>query len=542
MNLQAYLSQILTEAVRALGFEDLEPGIAPTKDPLHGDYSSAVAMSLAKTAKKPPLELAQDIVSKLSPNQDYICKISVSPPGFINFSVSADYLYGVLNKILEEKESFGQSKTGRGKSANVEFVSANPTGPLTVGHGRQAVLGDTVANILEWHGYDVVREYYYNDAGRQMQILSESVEARYLELNGKDHSFPEDGYLGQYIKDIADSIQKSHGPDLENGNPVFREEAEEIIFKDIRDSLEKLGVDHQKFTNEKSFYDSNAIDEVIASLKKKNLIYEAEGATWLKTTEFGRDQDRVLIKATGEPTYRLPDIAYHCDKLEREFDLAVDIFGADHMDTYPDVLSTVETLGYDITRFQVLIHQFVTLMKGGEKVKMSTRKGDFVTLNELIDQLGSDVVRYFFIMRSMNSHLNFDMDLAADQSEKNPVYYLQYAHARICSIIKHGESLGVDLKTEFDSSLLKLDLEMKLLMAADRFPLIMENVLDSLEPQAIANYLQELAAKFHKFYGECRVVSDDLSLTAARVALIQSVQTIIANGLNILGISAPEKM
>lgn len=541
MNLQAHLSQILTKAIEARGLTSSELGIAPTKDPAHGEYSSTVAMSLAKTAKKPPLKLAEEIIADLSHDPDLIQEITASPPGYINFTLSQKYLYEVLDKILKEKD-YGHTDSGRGKKANVEFVSANPTGPLTVGHGRQAVLGDTIANILEWHEFEVTREYYYNDAGRQMRILGQSVEARYMELNKRENAFPEDGYRGQYIKDIAKSIQNSHGADLPSGNPIFRKEAEETIFKDIRNSLKAVGVIHQEFANEKSFYDSGAIDEVIESLKKKNLLYESEGATWLKTTEFGRDQDRVLIKATGEPTYRLPDIAYHCDKLERSFDLAVDIFGADHTDTYPDVLSAVETLGYDVSRFRVLIHQFVTLMKDGEKVKMSTRKGDFVSLQELVDQVGKDVVRYFFIMRGMNSHLNFDLDLAQDQSEKNPVYYLQYAHARICNIIKHGEAEGLNAGATVDVSPLKHEMESGLIKILEQFPAIMGNVLDSLEPQTVASYLQNLARQFHKFYDACRVVTEDTELSKARLNLITAVKTVLASGLSVLGIQAPERM
>ncbi len=541
MNIVHLLTKALAEALSTLELSTRNIKLTPPNNPDFGDLSSNLALILAKEAHKNPLQLAEEIKGTLALPKDIINEISVTPPGFINFKISPSYYYSALKSILESKE-YGRRHSGKGKTANVEFVSANPTGPLTVGHGRQAVLGDTVSNILEWNGYNVTREYYYNDAGRQMRILGKSVEARYFEQLGLKAIFPEDGYQGEYIKDISNEIREIHGENLKIDDPIFRKAAEDHIFSDIKNSLNKLGIHHDKFSNEKTFYDSGDIEKTIKDLSEKNLVYDSQGATWFKTTSLGIEKDRVLIKSSGEPTYRLPDIAYHRNKVERNFDLIVDIFGADHADTYPDVLAALDALNYTTHHIRVLIHQFVTLIKGGEKVKMSTRKADFVTLEELTDEVGPDVVRYFFIMRGMNSHLNFDLDLAADQSEKNPVYYLQYAHARICNIIKHGESMGQSSTQDYNAKLLTHPQELRLLKKLEQFPELVESCLASLEPQTMANYLQETATCFHKFYAECRVVTDDKTLSKARLALITATSTVIGNGLRLLGLSAPERM
>ncbi len=542
MNLKDYLSQKLNQALTELDLPSVDFQLAPTKNPQFGDLSTNLALILAKQAKQNPIELANKLKSELDLDNSFVREVSVTPPGFINFTFSNHYLFEALNDVLNKGVDYGKSDMGTGQSANVEFVSANPTGPLTVGHGRQSVLGDTVGNILQWHGYDVTREYYYNDAGRQMRILGQSVAARYFQELGKDIALPEDGYQGSYIKDIAKSIIVDHGQELTEESPLFRELAEKTIFSDISESLKQLGIKHDQFTNEKTFYESGALDDIVESLKKKDLVYESEGASWFRTTALGKEQDRVLIKSSGEPTYRLPDIAYHRNKLDRKFDLVVDIFGADHQDTYPDVLSALEALDYDVSSIRVLIHQFVTLIRSGEVVKMSTRKANFVTLDELTNLVGKDVVRYFFIMRGMNSHLNFDLDLAQDQSEKNPVYYLQYAHARIVNILKHGEHLDFEYSTDFNAGRLTHDSELTLLKSISEFPDIMAMALKSLEPQLIANYLHGLAGHFHRFYSDCRVITEDKELSQARLALIFGTKTVIANGLSILGVNAPDRM
>jgi len=540
---KAYISEEINRTLKSLDLPIKEFSLLPPKQDGFGDLSTNIAMLLAGSINKKPIDIANEIHKNLTEkNLDNIEEITVTTPGFINFVVKPTFYQNKIISIITYGESYGKDHVGKGKSANVEFVSANPTGPLTVGHGRNAVLGDTVSNILEWHGYNVTREYYYNDAGKQMRMLGESVASRYFELINKPFEFPEEGYQGEYIIDIAKQVIDRFGGKLDKNDATFLSEAENVIFKQIEASLDKLGIKFDKFANEKTFYESGAIKELLAQLKEKKLIYDKDGATWYKATSAGGKQDKVYIKSTGEPTYRLPDTAYHKDKINRGFDLIVDVFGADHADTYPDVLSALNALGLNTHHIKILLYQFVTLIRDGEKVKMSTRKADFVTLDDLLNELGIDIVRYFFIMRSMNSHLDFDLDLAKDQSDNNPVFYLQYAHARICNIIKHGADQGFQLTDNFDPGLLDKENEVKLMKLMSNFPVTMHTVLDTLEPQIIANYLQTLAAQFHKFYGTCKVITENKELTQSRLGLILSTKIILSTGLSILGISAPEKM
>ena len=541
IDIKKYLSEIVADALANLNVQS-NIIIEKSSNTNFGDYSTNIALSLSKQLKNSPLKIAEDIGNLLKIDKNIITEYSVTKPGFLNFFVSNTYYQKTVNEIISSSKSYGMTEIGKNKTANVEFVSANPTGPLTVGHGRQAVLGDTIANILEWHNYEVTREYYYNDAGRQMRILGESVAARYFDLIGKKYDFPDDGYKGEYIISIANQIKDSHNEKLQTNSKVFRREAEKAIFKDIKKTLNSIGIKHDVFSNEQTYYDNGSIDELVKELNNKNLIYNSDGAVWFKATKLGLEKDRVYYKSSGEATYRLPDTAYHRHKLNRGFDLVVDIFGADHADAYPDVITALNALDIDTNPIKVLIHQFVTLLKGGEKVKMSTRQANFVTLDELINEVGGDVVRYFFIMRSMNSHLNFDLDLAADQSEKNPVYYIQYAHARISNIINNGKSKHIDVDGNFDSSLLLNTAEISLIKSLYEFPEIMKKTLNTLEPQSIANHLHDIASEFHKFYAKCRVITDDIELTKSRIHLIKSVKIVLANGLNILGIQAPEKM
>ncbi|MBT4555666.1 MAG: arginine--tRNA ligase [Candidatus Marinimicrobia bacterium] len=541
--LKQQISKAVSTSITSLSYPEKEFSLAPPKNPEFGDLSTNISLLLTRDLKKSPLEIANNIANILNQNlPKYVSKVTVTPPGFINFKISDSFYQSNITTILDAGNSYGKGSVGKRKTANVEFVSANPTGPLTVGHGRNAVLGDTVSSILEWQGFEVTREYYFNDAGRQMRILGQSVEARYFEILGKEFKFPDDGYEGSYIKKIAQSIIKDKGSNLPSGDSNFKEKAEDSIFEDIKKSLLNLGIHFNQFTNEKTFYENGEIDKFLGELRSKELIYEKKNATWFKTTALGMEKDRVFIKSSGEPTYRVPDTAYHRNKIERGFDLIIDIFGADHADTYPDVLLALKSLGLKTDHIRVLLYQFVTLIRGGEKVKMSTRKANFVTMDELVNEVGTDVVRYFFVMRSMNTHLDFDLDLATDQSDKNPVFYLQYAHARICNIIKHGRESGLELSDKFESSLLSHPEEINLLRHMVRFPEFMELAYENLEPQIVANYLQELATRFHKFYSHCHVITDDLDLSKARLALITSVNMILLNGLNILGISAPERM
>lgn len=530
----------LNSALAKLGYSKNDIKIAKCKNPEFGDFSSSIPLILAKIHKRSPIDIAHQIRDEIILSDNIIEKITATDPGFINFKISKKYYYSVLEEILN-KNDFGKSSSGKNKNANVEFVSANPTGPLTIGHGRNAILGDVVSNILEWNGFAVTREYYFNDAGRQMRILSKSVKARYFEILDKPFNFPEDGYEGEYIKGIAKEIINDFGKELLSDDSIFKSFPEKKMFEHIKNTLRILEINFDEYSNEKAFYDNGEIEKLLNELKTKNLIYEQDGATWFKTSSLGKEKDRVFIKSSGEPTYRLPDTAYHRNKVERNFDLIVDVFGADHMDTYPDVILALDALGVQTNHIKVLLYQFVTLLRGGEKIKMSTRKATFISLNDLINEVGVDVVRYFFVMRGINTHLNFDLDLAADQSDKNPVYYLQYAHARICNIIKRVEKQSKNLSA-YNPLLLDHESEIDLLKQLELFPNIVLSAKDLLEPQVIANYLQETAAKFHKYYANCRIITENEDLTLSRIALASATKIVLSNGLKILGIKAPEKM
>ena len=530
----------LNSALAKLGYSKNDIKIAKCKNPEFGDFSSSIPLILAKIHKRSPIDIAHQIRDEMILSNNIIEKITATDPGFINFKISKKYYYSVLEEILN-KNDFGKSSSGKNKNANVEFVSANPTGPLTIGHGRNAILGDVVSNILEWNGFAVTREYYFNDAGRQMRILSKSVKARYFEILDKPFNFPEDGYEGEYIKGIAKEIINDFGKELLSDDSIFKSFPEKKMFEHIKNTLRILEINFDEYSNEKAFYDNGEIEKLLNELKTKNLIYEQDGATWFKTSSLGKEKDRVFIKSSGEPTYRLPDTAYHRNKVERDFDLIVDVFGADHMDTYPDVILALDALGVQTNHIKVLLYQFVTLLRGGEKIKMSTRKATFISLNDLINEVGVDVVRYFFVMRGINTHLNFDLDLAADQSDKNPVYYLQYAHARICNIIKRVEKQSKNLSA-YNPLLLDHESEIDLLKQLELFPNIVLSAKDLLEPQVIANYLQETAAKFHKYYANCRIITENEDLTLSRIALASATKIVLSNGLKILGIKAPEKM
>jgi len=515
------------------------------KNPEHGDFTTNYPMINSKEIGKAPTEIAETIVNEInSLTDDVIEKAEYVAPGFINVRINKNTLSNQLQKIIEADQNFGKNQSGNNKSALIEFVSANPTGPLTVGHGRNAILGDTICNILEWNGYKITREYYFNNAGRQMRALGESVYARYMELLGESLEIPEGGYEGLYIKDIAKQIFDSHSDKFkaDRENAIFKATAENFIFNDIKKTLKKIRLKFDSFFNENTLYESKEIDNLIDELKSKKLVYERDGALWFKATEAGRDADRVIVKSTGEPTYRLPDIAYHKDKFNRGFDLMIDVFGADHMDAYPDVLAALKLLGYPSEKVRVLIHQFVTVLKNGEPVKMSTRKANFITLDSLIDEVGPDVTRFFFIMRSMNTHLNFDLDLAKEQSDANPVFYIQYAHARCCNMIRRfeGEVGSVD-----SSVLNKLnnELESQIIGKLLEVPEVISKSFDTLEPQNISNYLAELSSTFHSYYAKERVIDvDNEILTKARIYLVNSIRIVLRNGLSILGVSAPEKM
>ena len=542
--IESYLQKIIKAALDTLDYPHPTFTFEIPKIETHGDLSVNLAMQLAGELKQNPRQIAQNIVNNLTFDSTYIARVEIAGPGFINFFYAPSYLQNFVQEILDKNKNFGRNKSGRNQKAQVEFVSANPTGPLTIGHGRQAVIGDTIANFLEWSGYQVIREYYFNNAGRQMRVLGDSVKLRYRELCGEKIDFPDEFYQGQYILEIARELKKEHGNDLlkQQDSDIFKEKAEDLIFADIKNTLARLGIVFDVFYNERDLYDSGEIDQVIQFFKEKDLAYEKDGALWFRTTRFGQDQDRVIVKSTGEPTYRLPDIAYHRTKFERGFDLVVDIFGADHIATYPDVLAGIKALGYDENKIRVLIHQFVTLYQGQEKVKMSTRKANFVTLDELMDEVGADVTRWFFLMRSMESHLNFDLGLAKTQSDENPVYYNQYAHARICSILRNAEEKKVKYINRETLYRLTDTSEFQLIKKLMEFPNLVQRCAEEYTPHQLTQYLSEVSTAFHKFYTECWVLTEDNELSQARLALCLATRTVLANGFKILGVTAPEKM
>jgi arginyl-tRNA synthetase len=544
MQAEQYIRNEIERFLKSKGIKDLPFSFETPKQKQFGDLSSNIAMQMAAILKANPRQIATEIQSFISIDPQYIKKIDIAGPGFLNFFIAPTSYYQQLHDIIKNKITYGQSDHGKGIKTQVEFISANPTGPLTIGHGRQAVLGDTIARLLETIGYDVTREYYFNDAGRQMRILGDSVRLRYLQLLGEDIEFPEDYYQGNYITDIARQIHEDNGEKLkeETNLEFFTKKAEEEVFNDIKNTISRLNFKMDVFYNEKSLYDDGKIEDTVAALRKKGLVNENDGAVWFLTSKLGKDQDRVIIKSSGEPTYRLPDIAYHVQKLKRGFELIIDIFGADHIDTYPDVLLAVKALGYDESKINVLIHQFVTLMEGSQKVKMSTRKANFVTLDELMDDVGEDVTRFFFLMRHMNSHLNFDLTLAKTQSDENPVFYVQYAHARICSIVRFGQENNIIFEDDPELTLLNSGEELTLIKHLLNFPETIEHSAINFEPHRLVHYLIDTATLFHKFYTICRVITDDIPLTQARLALCEASRVVLFNGCGILGIAAPEKM
>ncbi len=532
-------------------------------DERFGDASTNIAMVLARELKKNPRQIAADIVSRLPFRSDMVERTEVAGAGFINFYLAKPFVIKSVQEILLQGEHYGNSQVGAGKKAIVEYVSANPTGPLTVGRGRGGVLGDTIANLLEAQGYEVTREYYFNNAGRQMRILADSVRLRYLELCGETIDFPSDYYQGEYIKDIARKIYEQYGTSKKDSASIyfFKDFAESEIFESIKQTLHRLGIRHNSFFNELELYrrecdNSSPNDRVVEELRKRGFIEHKDGAVWFKTSLLGKTAvnkdtkeevpvDTVLIKSNGEPSYRLPDIAYHITKFERGFDLIVNVFGADHIDEYPDVLRALKVLGYDTSRIKVAINQFVTTVVNGEVVKMSTRKGNADLLDDLIDEVGADATRFFFMMRSKDTHLNFDLALAKKQSSDNPVFYLQYAHARICGILRvAAETSGFEPKaSEYDRLMhLSLKEELDLAKLLMRFPEAIELAVEHLEPQKLITYLNDVAAAFHKFYVECRIVGEEELVMTSRLYLALATRQVLKNGFKILGISAPERM
>ncbi|MGO4180837.1 arginine--tRNA ligase [Paenibacillus sp. MCAF9] len=519
------------------------------KDKSHGDLATNAAMQLTKLAKKNPRQIAEAIIAHLDTKQASIQAAEIAGPGFINFRMDNSYLYPVVAAALEAGENYGRTSDGSGKSVQVEFVSANPTGSLHLGHARGAAVGDALCNVLDYAGYDVTREYYINDAGKQVENLAVSIEARYRQALGQAAEMPEDGYYGEDIIGFAKLLVEQEGdkllelPDQERFT-FFRQFGLERELDKIKRDLGRFRVGFDVWYSETALYESGQVEQGLATLKATGHVYEEEGATWLSTMTFGDDKNRVLVKNDGSYTYLTPDIAYHMDKYGRGFDQMINIWGADHHGYIPRVKAAMEALGNDPKKLTVLIAQMVSLFQNGEKMKMSKRTGKAVTMQDLMDEVGIDAIRYFFSMRSMDSHLDFDMDLAISTSNENPVFYVQYAHARICSIFRQAEEQGIVLKSTdtIDFSKLTAEGEFDLLRKVGELPQEISEAAAQYAPHRLIRYVYELASQFHSYYRAERVITEDAEQSQARLALLGAVRIAIANVLRLVGVSAPERM
>ena len=578
------LQELLTKCVQDLiskGILKEMPSkirIDHTKDNSHGDYATNIALMLSKQAKMSPVELAKIIIDQFE-QKNFIKKIEIAGPGFINFFISQESSSSIVNDILAQAASYGCSDIGQGKKVLLEYVSANPTGPLHVGHGRGAAYGATVSNLLRNAGFIVDNEYYVNDAGRQMDILTVSIYLRYLTICGEDLRFPDNGYQGQYINDIAQVIyetsgQKFHlksdlvfenvcrdgteGGDKEvhidqliekaksilgDGFKAVFEVGIESILSGIKNDLAEFGVVFEKWFSEQSLIDSGLSESCISKLKDSKNLYEKDGALWFKTTNYGDEKDRVVVRDNGNHTYFASDIAYHLEKLDRGYDKIINVWGADHHGYIPRVKASIEALGHNSDKLEILLVQFANLYRGGSKVQMSTRSGSFVTLEDLRAEVGNDAARFFYILRKSEQHMDFDLDLAKSKTNENPVYYIQYAHARICSVFKQADEKELELDvSQANLSLLTEEIEKDILRELSRFRSVLESSAIQYEPHQLAYYLRDLSNHFHSYYNACKFIVDDKNLTQARLALINATQQILKNGLSILGVGAPESM
>ena len=549
-----------------------------TKDNSHGDYATNIALMLSKQAKMSPVELAKIIIDQFE-QKSFIKKIEIAGPGFINFFMSQETSSSIVNEIIDQAALYGSSEIGHGKKVLLEYVSANPTGPLHVGHGRGAAYGATVSNLLRIAGFIVDNEYYVNDAGRQMDILTVSIYLRYLTICGESLRFPDNGYQGQYIHDIAQVIYEASGQEFhlksdlvfenvskdgsEGGDKeihidqlikraksilgdrfkaVFKVGIESIL-GGIKNDLAEFGVIFEKWFSEQSLIDSGLSEACISKLKDSKNLYEKDGALWFKTTNYGDEKDRVVVRDNGNHTYFASDIAYHLEKLERGYDKIINVWGADHHGYIPRVKASIEALGHDPNKLEILLVQFANLYRGGSKVQMSTRSGSFVTLEDLRAEVGNDAARFFYILRKSEQHMDFDLDLAKSKTNENPVYYIQYAHARICSVFRQADEKEIELDvSQTNLTLLTEEIEKDLLRELSRFKSVLESSAIQYEPHQLAYYLRDLSNHFHSYYNACKFIVDDKNLTQARLALISATQQILKNGLSILGVGAPESM
>jgi arginyl-tRNA synthetase len=550
------LKQEISRVLRAMGVEDsIDIVLERPRNPEHGDFASNVAMTLARPLGRPPRQIAEELVGRLDLSGAGIRTAEVAGPGFINFRLAGDYVRDGLTDLVSRAAAYGRSEAGGGEAVVVEFVSANPTGPLHIGHGRQAALGDALSELLTWTGWKVQREYYYNDAGEQIARLTRSVWTRYQQELGEDLPFPEDGYHGAYVGDIARQLVAEHGDryradDSPEAMDAMRRFAVQELRAEQNRDLDDFRVHFDHFFLESSLYDSGRVDDTIRRLRDTGLAFEKDGALWFRTTEFGDDKDRVMVKSTGSPTYFLPDVAYHLTKWERGFHRAINVQGSDHHGTVARVRAGLRALGLPAGYPEYLLHQMVLVMRGGEEVKFSKRAGSYVTLRDLFEEVGVDVTRYFFLMRRADAQLTFDLDLALDQSEKNPMYKVQYAHARMAAIFRRA---GVDRPADVladgpDLSLLTEPGELELIKLLLRFPEVVQSAAERYAPHSVCEYLEEVAGAVNSWYHsgnlnpELRVVGVAESLSRARLVLVRAVQIVLSNGLAILGVSAPERM
>lgn len=573
--LLATLQSIVRRELAAAGDADPPPVLAleVPRQAEHGDFATNAALVLTRRLRRPPRELAERLAQALAGETSLVSRVEVAGPGFVNVWLAGERWHDVLRQILRDGEAYGRPPAAVSERVQVEFVSANPTGPLTLGHGRQAVLGDTVARLLEATGQQVTREFYFNDGGRQMRVLGESVKARYLEqlglaapppdavlddpeavwpetVDGVPVVFPKGGYLGDYVSEIAAELRAQRGRELvdEPGDGAFRRVAQARIFDEFRATLEALRIRFDVFYNETSLYETGKIEETLRDLREKGLVYDADGAVWLRAEALGLERDRVLVKSTGEPTYLLPDVAYHREKFRRGFERVIDVQGADHIDQFPYVRKAAAALGCPEDRIELLMNQFVTLTRGGETVKQSKRRATYVTVDELVGEVGADVFRFFMIQRKADGHLDFDVDLAKEQDwKKNPAYYVQYAHARTHGIERKAREAGVAIPGvgEIDAARLSLPEEIDLLKKLREYPEVVTRAAESREPHHLAYYLRDLAGLWNPYLQDGvnhRVLSEDASLTAARIGLVLAIRTVLAGGLGLLGLSAPEQM
>ena len=541
------------EKARQAGELELSPFpeivVEKPKEEKMGDFSTNVAMTLARSERKNPKVIAESVARYIKNGSNYLSQVEIAGPGFINLKMSNEFFLERLKNAVKQGDGFGQTDVGQGTKVMIEFVSANPTGPLHVGHGRGAAVGDALGRILKKAGYDLSTEYYINDVGNQMNFLGRSTWLRYRELLGEAIEFPDDHYRGEYIKNIANEIVEQKGDEFlskpeEECLPFFRKFAKDNILKGIEKDLAEFRVNFDNWFSEQSLYEDNSVERAIEWLKGKGHIYEKDGAVWLKSSAFNDDKDRVIVKQTGEKTYFCSDIAYHQNKISRGFKRLINLMGADHHGYVPRMEAVLEAMGYDKKTFKILLIQFVSLLRAGEKVSMSTRAGEFETLADVVSEVGVDVARYYFLMRSSDTHLDFDLELAKKETPENPVFYIQYAHARICSIFRTAEEKGVvwNRSNEVNLAPLVEEEEFGIIRAVLAFPEVVEKSARAMEVHRIPHFLLDMVSRFHGYYSRHRVISDDKALTLARLFLLDSIRITIRNGFELMGILAPEKM